>query len=64
MEGARLTMDGNEKKYQLGMLGKLEYLQMKMVYLQQKSAADAAALELVQAMESYRWAVEGLADIS
>lgn len=64
MEGARITMEGNEKKFQLGILGRLEYLQLKMVYLQQKSAADAAALDLVQAMENYRWAVEGLADIS
>ena len=46
------------------MLGKLEYLQLKVAYLQQKAAADAASISLVQAMENYCWAVEGLADIT
>ena len=64
LESANLTMAGNEKKYEMGMLGRLEYLQLKMAYLQQKMAADAASLNLVQAIENYNWAVEGLADIS
>ncbi|MCI8886689.1 MAG: TolC family protein [Hungatella sp.] len=64
LEGARITMDGNDMKYQLGMLGKLQYLQLRLAYLQQDMAATSAGLELLQAMESYRWAVEGIADIS
>ena len=64
LESANLTMAGNEKKYEMGMLGRLEYLQLKLAYLQQKMAADAASLNLVQAIENYNWAVEGLADIS
>ena len=48
----------------MGMVGRLEYLQLKTAYLQQKMAADQAALSLVQDMETYYWAVEGLADIS
>ena len=64
LESARITMNGNETKYQIGMLGRLEYLQLKTAYLQQKMAADQAALSLVQDMETYYWAVEGLADIS
>ena len=64
LESANLTMAGNEKKYEMGMLGRLEYLQLKLAYLQQKMAADAASLKLVQAIENYNWAVEGLADIS
>lgn len=64
LESANLTMAGNEKKYEMGMLGRLEYLQLKLAYLQQKVAADAASLNLVQAIENYNWAVEGLADIS
>lgn len=64
LESANLTMEGNEKKYAMGMLGKLEYLQLKLACLQQKMSADAASLNLVQAIESYGWAVEGLADIS
>ncbi|MCI9501695.1 MAG: TolC family protein [Hungatella sp.] len=64
LESANLTIAGNEKKYEMGMLGRLEYLQLKLAYLQQKMAADAASLNLVQAIENYNWAVEGLADIS
>lgn len=64
LESANLTMAGNEKKYEMGMLGRLEYLQLKLAYLQQKMSADAASLNLVQAIENYNWAVEGLADIS
>ncbi len=64
LESAQLTMNGNNLKYQQGMLGKLEYLQLKVAYLQQKAAADAASISLVQAMENYCWAVEGLADIT
>ncbi len=64
MESARLTMNGSDTRYQQGMIGKLEYLQLKMAFLQQKAAAEAASIGLVQAMENYRWAVEGLADIT
>lgn len=61
--GAQITMNGNDLKYQMGMLGRLEYLQLKMAYLQQKAAVRTAELNLTQAMENYDWAVEGLADI-
>lgn len=61
--GAQATMNGNDLKYQMGMLGRLEYLQLKMAYLQQKAALRTAELNLTQAMENYNWAVEGLADI-
>lgn len=64
LESAQITMNGNDVKYQQGMLGRLEYLQLKMAYLQQKASADAASISLVQAIENYRWAVEGLADIT
>lgn len=62
-ESARLTMEGNERRHQLGMLGDLEYLQAKMAYLQQKIAAKNAALDLKTAMENYHWAVEGILDL-
>lgn len=61
--GAQITMNGNDLKYQMGMLGRLEYLQLKMAYLQQKAALRTEELNLTQAMENYNWAVEGLADI-
>jgi hypothetical protein len=54
-QGAQITMNGNDLKYQMGMLGNLEYLQLKMAYLQQKAAARTAALSLTQAIENYGW---------
>lgn len=62
-QAAQITMDGNELKNQMGMLGRLEYLQLKVAYLQQKAALTTAALNLRQDMENYDWAVQGLADV-
>ncbi len=59
-QSAQITMNGNDLKYQMGMLGNLEYLQLKMAYLQQKAAARTAALSLTQAIENYGWIVQGL----
>ena len=59
-QSAQITMNGNDLKYQMGMLGNLEYLQLKMAYLQQKAAARTAALSLTQALENYGWIVQGL----
>ncbi len=61
---AQITMQGNETRYQLGMMGRLEYLQAKVAYLGQKAAARTAGLNLTQAMENYDWALEGLLDLS
>ncbi len=59
-QGAQITMNGNDLKYQMGMIGNLEYLQLKLAYLQQKAAAKTAALNLTQAIEDYGWIVQGL----
>ena len=59
-QSAQITMNGNDLKYQMGMLGNLEYLQLKMAYLQQNAAARTAALSLTQAIENYGWIVQGL----
>ena len=59
-QSAQITMNGNDLKYQMGMLGRLEYLQLKMAYLQKKAAAKTAALDLTQAIENYGWIVQGL----
>ena len=55
-----MTMEGNERKYAMGMLGNLQYLQLKMVYLQQKQAYDSAVLSLKQAINDYNWALYGV----
>lgn len=62
-QAAQITMNGADTKYQMGMLGRPEYLMQKMAYQQQKMAYVQASLALTQAMETYDWAVEGLAEI-
>lgn len=62
-ESAKLTMNGNDLRYQMGMLGKLEYLQAKMGYLQNKMTYDMAVLSLKQAMEDYQWALYGVVEL-
>lgn len=63
LESATITMNGNDLKYQMGMLGRLEYLQTKIAYLQQKMTYDMAVLSLKQAIENYDWALDGVMDL-
>lgn len=63
LESATITMNGNDLKYQMGMLGRLEYLQTKIAYLQQKMTYDMAVLSLKQAIENYDWALNGVMDL-
>lgn len=62
-ESAKLTMNGNDLRYQMGMLGKLEYLQAKTGYLQSKMTYDMAKLSLKSAMEDYQWALYGVVEL-
>ena len=63
LESATITMNGNDLKYQMGMLGRLEYLQTKVGYLQQKMTYDMAVLNLKQAIENYDWALYGIVEL-
>lgn len=63
-QGALITMNGSDLKDQMGMLGRPEYLQCKLAYLQQKLALKTAQLNLLQAMEDYDWAVKGLIELN
>lgn len=60
LEAASITMSGVERQYQMGMIGRLQYLQARIGYLQQKMMAENAALSLTQAMETYDWALKGI----
>lgn len=62
-ESARLVMDGNNLKYQMGMLGRLEYLQGKLAYLQAKMTYDMSVLTLKQSIEDYNWALKGVIEL-
>ena len=52
-------MQTAETKYQLGMIGRLEYLQQKNALVTKDTAMKNADLALFQAMETYDWAVAG-----
>lgn len=50
-----------ERRYNLGAISKNNYLQQRSGLASKQSASDVAALKFSQAMEDYRWAVNGLA---
>lgn len=50
-----------ERRYKLGTVAKNDYLQQQSGVASKQSASDVAALRFSQAMEDYRWAVNGLA---
>ena len=60
LEQSQLTMDSSQRMYDLGMISRTEYLQMKLGYHQQKMTYDQAALSLTQAIENYEWALYGV----
>ena len=62
-QSAKLTWDQANSKYQLGMLDKAEYLLEEMQFIQKKTRFESADLELLQALENYRWAVRGIVDL-
>ena len=49
-----------DQKYQLGMVGRLEYLQGELTYLQAQSAKLFADISLRKAYEDYLWQVKGV----
>ncbi len=60
---AQLTYDATQRQYSLGMLGKLEYLQLQLSYLSTKMTYDMAVLSLEQAILAYDWALYGVVDL-
>ncbi len=59
-ESATLSWNQAQKSQELGLLGKSQYLQAELSYLEKKSAFEASDLELRQAYETYKWAVKGI----
>lgn len=59
-EMEKSAMDGAERKYQLGMVSRMEYLQQKAQFAQKETAKKIAELNLFQTMENYDWGKKGL----
>lgn len=49
-----------DRKYALGMISRGEYLQEEVSWLTAKASREQASLNLLEAMETYEWAVKGL----
>ena len=62
-EKARLSKQQADTKYAIGMLSKDEYLMEELDYVQKEADYKAAGLALQQAMDTYDWAVLGIADV-
>ena len=60
LEAAGLTWESSERQYNLGMTGRLQYLQARIAYLQQKMDFDNASMSLTQAILDYEWALRGI----
>lgn len=54
------NMDAADRKYQLGMMSQLEYLQQKAQFSKAETTLKVAELNLFQAMENYEWGKKGL----
>ncbi|MEY8355573.1 TolC family protein, partial [Lachnospiraceae bacterium 54-53] len=59
-ERAKLEKGKADRSYQLGMLGKISYLQAEMAFLQAESEWQSAYNTLYQAYDTYQWAVKGI----
>lgn len=58
-ESARAGYESLQLKKQAGMLSQVDYLEGEADYLQAVADRGGAAMNLVQALENYRWAVKG-----
>lgn len=58
------TMDTAQRKFDLKMLSQLEYLQAKAAFVEKQVTLTSADMKLLQAIETYDWAVRGLLSLS
>ncbi len=57
------SYESAQRQYDLGMVSQLQFTGQALSYYQKKAAKEAANLSLLQAMETYDWAVTGLATV-
>lgn len=55
---------GADLKYQVGAIGRLEFLRAEMEFLSQKATKESADMALLQAVNDYEWAVKGVLSLS
>lgn len=57
------AMKAAETKYQLGMIGQMEYLQEQAAFAGSQSNVETANMNLQQAIELYEWALKGYMNV-
>ncbi|MCD8221508.1 MAG: TolC family protein [Clostridiales bacterium] len=60
---AGISWNNAQSKYSMGMLSRAEYLEEELTYIQKEADYKSAQLSLLQAMETYDWAVKGIMDL-
>ena len=58
------SMQTTERQYHLGMIGRLDYLNRKYAYDSAVIQTQIAKYNLLQAIQSYEWVLDGLANAS
>lgn len=58
---AESSYETAKRQYDLGLVSQVQFTGLQISYYQKKAAKDSANLSLLQAMETYDWAVTGLA---
>ncbi len=62
-EAAEKTYQASVRQHELGMLSAMQFTGTQLAYYQKKAAKESANLALLQAMETYDWAVAGFAAV-
>lgn len=60
---AQSSYDAAGRQFQNGLISEPQYLGLQISYYQKRAAKENANLSLLQAMETYDWAIEGLAAV-
>lgn len=60
---AQASYDAAGRQFENGLTSELQYLGQQIAYYQKKAAKDTANLSLLQAMETYDWAIDGFATV-
>lgn len=63
-QSAQLKWNGANLKYQMGMLGRAEYLGEEIAYYAAKGAYESADLDVSQALLNYHWGVNGFGELA
>lgn len=61
-QAATADKESADRKMELGMISRLEYLTAEASFLSAQASMDQAAVDLTAAIEAYQWAVKGMLD--